>query len=114
MTQEEKFQYKNEILDHLINKMITKYGINSSELTEFNNDINRAQKQLNAIDDAIDIKKLHHMHSDEVLRIAKKMCEELPNLIQPSSTDVALANLYAMYVYKQQNLWSRLKNFFIY
>ena len=47
-----------------------------------------------------DEKRIHYMHSDEVLRIAKKMSDELPYLIQPSSTDVALAHLYAMYVYK--------------
>lgn len=49
------------------------------------------------------------MHSDEVLRIAKKMSDELPYLIQPSSTDVALAHLYAMYVYKP-SLLDRLLN----
>jgi polyhydroxyalkanoate synthesis regulator phasin len=110
MTQEEKFKYKNEILDHLIDKMIAKYGADSSELKEFNDDINRAQKQLNTIDDALHVKRLHNMHSDEVLRIAKKMSDELPYLIQPSSVDVALAHLYAMYVYKP-SLWLRIMRF---
>jgi hypothetical protein len=109
MTQEEKFKYKNEILDHLIDKMIAKYGADSSELKEFNNDINRAQKQLNTIDDALHVKRLHYMHSDEVLCIAKKMSDELPYLIQPSSVDVALSHLYAMYVYKP-SLLDRLLN----
>lgn len=59
----------------------------------------------------INEKRIHYMHSDEVLRIAKKASEELPYLIQPSSTDVALAHLYAMYVYKP-SLWNRLKCFF--
>jgi hypothetical protein len=56
-----------------------------------------------------DEKRIHYMHSDEVLRIAKKMSDELPYLIQPSSTDVALAHLYAMYVYKP-SLLDRLLN----
>ena len=68
------------------------------------------EKELNAIDDALHGKRLHYMHSDEVFRIAKKMSDELPYLIQPSSVDVALSHLYAMYVYKP-SLWLRIMRF---
>ena len=57
-----------------------------------------------------DEKRIHNMHSDEVLRIAKKMSDELPYLIQPSSVNVAFAHLYAMYVYKP-SLWLRILRF---
>jgi len=37
------------------------------------------EKELNTIDDALHGKRLHYMHSDEVLRIAKKMRDEGSN-----------------------------------
>jgi hypothetical protein len=44
------------------------------------------------------------MAFSEVLRIGKKMSEELPYLIQPSSSDIALAHLYAYYEI-HNNVW---------
>ena len=46
--------------------------------------------------------------------LPKKASDELPYLIQPSSTDVALAHLYAMYTYELYNhsLWFRMKKLF--
>jgi hypothetical protein len=49
-------------------------------------------------------KRLHYMAFSEVLRIGKKMSEELPYLIQPSSSDIALAHLYAYYEI-HNNVW---------
>lgn len=60
--------------------------------------------------------RLHYMHWSEVVRIGKKAYEELPHLIQPSSSDVALAELYAYYELnelKKQSLWFRLKKFIL-